>query len=631
MPRLRAARLDPQRALGTGVTTLSAAQVAALVKQAGFPQADWVTMVAVCRAESGFVVEAKNAHSSASGLFQILWSVHRQYDQRKLLSDAAYNTKAAYDIYKSQGKKAWVAWSSGAYKKYMNMAQQGVAQAGSAVGAASVPTAGGSGTPGITYGPNGPQIVSAGVGTPLRAAEDISGPLRNFWIRGQKLQGDFADSIIGAPTFEAGMDTVPHVVFTIADPEGAKLYTLDTQSNQAGGGWFWTRGGRVQYEDLYLRMDEIKFEAGSHMTGQLTVTAADDIVFKLMQLQGSRTAANISATEWISQEMSLAGINPATALLAESVPSQSMIARDEVDQSGNNTSGDIPSAWTTIVRLAKELGKRVFVSGSRLIFGSAAFAMQWAAPGTMRLSWQGYTEAERFLSIPSATRVSVGSKQGILQLVGRVPLNRAKLFRPGVRVSLVSVPGVAGSGERIMMVARIAHSIGTDTDGAEVTLLEPIDPPPQPPAAPTAGGVNGSDPSASAGGSGGDGQIDRFVALALQQAGKRYVFGAEASPSDPNPRAFDCSELVQWCADRVGINPKVPDGSSAQKAHCKSIGVQQGINTKGALLFIPGHVAISLGNGKTIEAMNPTNGVRQGNAAGRFTSAGLIPGAQGYR
>jgi hypothetical protein len=609
------------------MTTLSAAQVAALVKQAGFPQSVWVTMVAVCRAESGFVVEVKNKNSSASGLFQILWSVHKQYDQRKLLSDAAYNTKAAYDIYKSQGLRAWVAYSSGAYKKYLNLAEQGVAQAASVNGNAAVPTAGsssGASQPGITYGPNGPQIVSAGIGTPLRAEEDISSPLRNFWIRGTQVQGDFANAIIGEPTYEASIDTAPNVVFTIADPDGALLYTLDRQ------GWFWSRGGRVQYEDLNLRMDEIKFEPGSHMTGQLTVTAVNDIVFALMSLQGPRTASNISATEWIAQELRLAGLDPNVCFLGESVPSQSTIARDEEDQSGNNTSGDVPSAWTTVVRLAKELGKRVFISGNRLVFGSAAFAMQWAAAGTMRLSYHGYTEAERFLTLPSATRVSVGSKSGVLQLQGRVPLNRAKYFRPGVRVTVVSIPGVAGAEERLMMVSHIAHNIGTDTDGADVTLLEPIDPPPQPPSAPSSDALNSGSTSGS-GGSGGDGQIDRFVALALQQAGKTYRFGAEASPSDPNPRAFDCSELVEWCAARVGINPKVPDGSAAQKAHCKPISVQQGINTKGALLFIPGHVAISLGNGKTIEAMSPTSGIRQGNVAGRFKSAGLIPGAQGYR
>lgn len=609
------------------MTTLSASQVAVLVKQAGFPESDWINMVAICRQESGFVVEALNK-STASGLMQVLWKVHRQYDQRKLLSDAAYNMKAAYEIYKKQGKNAWVAWSSGDYKQYLNLARQGVAQAASVNGAASVPTAGASGetgNTGITYGPNGPQITNAGMGTALAAASDISGPLKDFWIRGTQVQGDFANAIIGAPSYEAGMDIVPNIMFTIADPEGGLLYTLDTQ------GWFWTRGGHVQYQDLYLRMDQIKFEPGGHTTGQLTVSAADDIVYALMNLKGARTASGISATEWISQELQLAGLDPNVCFLGESVPSQSTIARDEADQTGANNSGTEPSAWTTIVRLAKELGKRVFISGRRLVFGSAGFAMQWCAPGTLRLSYHGYTEAERFMSLPSATRVSVGSKNGVLEVVGRVPLNRAKFFRPGARVTMVSVPSVVGATEIQMMVSKISHDLGTDTDGAEVTLLEPVDPPPQPPAAPTAAGANGSDPSAGSGGSGGDGQIDRFVALALQQAGKKYVFGAEASASDNNPRAFDCSELVEWCAGKVGISPRVPDGSGAQKAHCKPISVAQAAKTKGALLFVPGHVAISLGNGKTIEAMNPSSGIKQGTVGNRFKTAGLIPGAQGYR
>lgn len=115
-----------------------------------------------------------------------------------------------------------------------------------------------------------------------------------------------------------------------------------------------------------------------------------------------------------------------------------------------------------------------------------------------------------------------------------------------------------------------------------------------------------------------------FVATALQQTGDAYVYGAEAPISNPNPSAFDCSELVQWAAGRVGV-PFV-DGSSAQIAACKSISVEQAIRTRGALLWHPGHIAISLGNGRTIEAANPGFGVGSLNAAGRFTRGGLIPG-----
>lgn len=127
-----------------------------------------------------------------------------------------------------------------------------------------------------------------------------------------------------------------------------------------------------------------------------------------------------------------------------------------------------------------------------------------------------------------------------------------------------------------------------------------------------------------------------FLRLALSFQGTPYVFGAEASPSNPRPRAFDCSEFVEWLCLRLGIY--MPDGSRAQYAHCKrkglEVSVEQAIRTPAALLFVYGtgnnrteHVAISQGNGKTIEAAGRAYGTLQRNARGRsFNKAGLIPG-----
>ena len=89
-----------------------------------------------------------------------------------------------------------------------------------------------------------------------------------------------------------------------------------------------------------------------------------------------------------------------------------------------------------------------------------------------------------------------------------------------------------------------------------------------------------------------------------------------------------------------GVKPKMPHGSVVQWEHCRRHGtelpsIEDGINTKGTLLFrvnIKGksnHVAVSLGNGKTIEAMGERYGVRQGNAYGRgWNHAALVPGMQ---
>lgn len=126
-----------------------------------------------------------------------------------------------------------------------------------------------------------------------------------------------------------------------------------------------------------------------------------------------------------------------------------------------------------------------------------------------------------------------------------------------------------------------------------------------------------------------------FVGLCLKQIGDRYIFGAEVNLNDENPTAFDCSELVQWAAHRVGVVPEFPDGSWAQEAACKHanmlIPIARAIDTQGALLFrhrgSDGHVAVSLGNGSTIEARGRAYGVNVFNATGRdWTAAGLIPG-----
>ncbi|HSD48435.1 MAG TPA: peptidoglycan-binding protein [Actinomycetota bacterium] len=129
--------------------------------------------------------------------------------------------------------------------------------------------------------------------------------------------------------------------------------------------------------------------------------------------------------------------------------------------------------------------------------------------------------------------------------------------------------------------------------------------------------------------------LHAFVAIALTQRGDPYEFGAEAEFSDPDPPEFDCSELVQWAAARCQV--RFVDGAQNQRNACQQanalMDVNEGIRTRGALLFrideAPGndHVAISLGNGKTIEARGEAYGVNRFSAAGRpWTHAGIVPG-----
>jgi hypothetical protein len=126
----------------------------------------------------------------------------------------------------------------------------------------------------------------------------------------------------------------------------------------------------------------------------------------------------------------------------------------------------------------------------------------------------------------------------------------------------------------------------------------------------------------------GQGTSGDFLRAALSQNGDRYIFGAETRMNDPNPSAFDCSELVQWAGGRAGLD--IPDGANNQRDWCRrngtQISVEEALRTPGALLFRDGHVAISLGDGRTIEARGRNYGVGVFDGSGRFTSAGLVPG-----
>jgi cell wall-associated NlpC family hydrolase len=141
----------------------------------------------------------------------------------------------------------------------------------------------------------------------------------------------------------------------------------------------------------------------------------------------------------------------------------------------------------------------------------------------------------------------------------------------------------------------------------------------------------------------GDGSVQRFLDAALAQEGDTYVFDAQTDHDDVDPGAFDCSELVEWAAAQAGVDD-VAEASYLQYLQFKEAGtlipVEQAINTPGAVLFrfphepVPGeprqdgsHVAISLGDGRTFEAMSPSAGIGYNSAADRgFNFAALIPG-----
>ena len=138
--------------------------------------------------------------------------------------------------------------------------------------------------------------------------------------------------------------------------------------------------------------------------------------------------------------------------------------------------------------------------------------------------------------------------------------------------------------------------------------------------------------------------VDTFVAEARRFIGQPYVWAAEiptrADPTGVGP--VDCSELTSVAARRAGIGASVPDGAYAQMKAIEDAGLltsaAEARKHYGWLLFYDNrstatgrnrvvHVAISLGDGTTLEAWH--EGVPVGcydATRSRFTTGGPIPG-----
>jgi cell wall-associated NlpC family hydrolase len=159
----------------------------------------------------------------------------------------------------------------------------------------------------------------------------------------------------------------------------------------------------------------------------------------------------------------------------------------------------------------------------------------------------------------------------------------------------------------------------------------------QQPAVKAAAGDNGADQGADAKDTS---ALEIFLKQARAQRGDSYSYGSTPKLSAKNPTSFDCSSLTQWAANKAGV--KLPRTAEYQYMELKHqhnlIPVDQALKTPGALLFyfsreptssLPAgqaHVAISKGDGRTIEAKGTAYGVGEFSAKNRFNYAGVIPG-----
>lgn len=143
---------------------------------------------------------------------------------------------------------------------------------------------------------------------------------------------------------------------------------------------------------------------------------------------------------------------------------------------------------------------------------------------------------------------------------------------------------------------------------------------------------------------------DELLAIARRHLGEKYVFGAPVPKGNPAwVGPWDCAEFCSWCVFQVtgglfGCLPRKgnPDTADAYTGYWaedarkfgKLITIGQAAATPGAFLLREpsgkgGHIAISSGDGTTIEAHSTKRGVIEGRVAPRRWDTGvLVPGIE---
>ena len=434
-----------------------------------------------------------------------------------------------------------------------------------------------------------------------RATYSLDGRLGNLIVRGARLKGNVADSVTSA-TLSLSSSEATQLDLTLID-EGWEVL----RSGLFSAGTPTKAGSRCDYGDLDLEVRAIEV-APRGVDNALRITARSLGVGKLKRARGALIRKNLTPSQFVKLEAKRAGLK----CIAQPSPKRKAIARQ--------TGKDAETSWDTCQRLAKELGYVCFEAADVLYFGQPT----WLTRRTkeLRVEWKGKNTDDAIDALPTCRR-SGDDRKNVATVEAMLRGDLGEDARPGMALILDGVPTFDGRYMVDDVVLPLAEGAA-----ATVSASTPENPKPEPPPKKTKsspgkgkGGKGGDDSSSAATGAK---SAAAFVGYALDQAGDTYIYGAETNPNDPNPNAFDCSELVEWAAARAGVT--FVDGSSAQIAACKPISVDAAIRTKGALLWHPGHIAISLGNGKTIEAANSRVGVVSYNAAGRFQRGGLIPG-----
>lgn len=165
-------------------------------------------------------------------------------------------------------------------------------------------------------------------------------------------------------------DQVSQIVIEIEDP-GLHLYRSD----------LFTIGAEVLYEDIPFVVSSCVLGDGQARRGGLTVTVRSAVIQGLKDLQHQFTLRNATPAEYVVHEVGLIG---GLVVAQQDETMRTDIPRDFKAPGQIYTIDETPSAWTTIQKLAQQVGYMVYEAFGIIFFckPSWLFAEGWKNTAT---------------------------------------------------------------------------------------------------------------------------------------------------------------------------------------------------------------------------------------------------------
>lgn len=420
----------------------------------------------------------------------------------------------------------------------------------------------------------------------------------DFWIGNGGATANIREALATPPTFERTLDGASTMTVEVSDYD-RKLMTLPGLQ------------GRVYGGALGFNFDMVSVRKSGD---RVTLEFEDSIVAALRRVTtwAGIPASTVSRAEIVRRFCADAGVSCLIQPGLDAIYNEALEApkAGEQDRTG----------WDVLRDLADGIDARCFSDGFNLHYGSDAWLVKLTAPLAIR-EFTGPVHGIDFdldvnQPVSTATVEVDAERWGVF--AGRGVTVSGLAWADGEWIvesfsrSLTSTRGTLGLTRRQFVLAEPPPQDTSTADEGEIGNV------------PTVKGTAGTSTAGSAGTAGASNSArEKFVSVALSASkGKPYVWGAKG------PNSFDCSGLVQYASRAAGKQLSAPSASQAKAV--RRISVQEALRTRGALLFRIGkgatnHVAISLGNGSTVEAKGKAYGCGVfGGAAGRqWTSGGI--------